>query len=87
MDDGCLMTKGNGFTLNTHIFSRDENIKLQECLEKNFGLFRTSLHRDKTKIRLYIGSDSLEKLRKVIEPYILSEFTYKLSKPRRDLVA
>lgn len=78
MDDGCLMPRGDGFTLNTQSFSREENEKLRECLAENFGLYHTSLHRDKNKFRLYIHAKSLNRLCELIKEYILPEFIYKL---------
>lgn len=78
MDDGCLMTRGDGFTFNTQSFSREENEKLRECLAENFSLYHTSLHRDKNKFRLYIRAKSLNRLRELIKAHILSEFIYKL---------
>lgn len=78
MDDGCLMTRGDGFTFNTQSFSREENEKLRECLAENFGLFHTSLHHDKNKFRLYVRVKSLNRLRELIKAHILSEFIYKL---------
>jgi len=78
MDDGCLMTRGDGFTFNTQSFSKEENEKLRECLVENFGLSYTSLHRDKNKFRLYIRIRSLNRLRELIKAYILPEFIYKL---------
>ena len=83
MDDGCLMP--SGFTFNTQSFTKEENERLRECLAKNFGLTHTSLHKDKNKVRLYIGNASLLKLCGIIQEYILPEFTYKLPNPRRDL--
>lgn len=85
MDDGCLMARGDGFTFNTQSFTREENQLLRDCLAENFGLTESSLHRDKSHVRLYIRLGSLQRLRKLIEPHLLAEFTYKLPKPRRDL--
>lgn len=78
MDDGCLMTRGDGFTFNTQSFSKKENEKLRECLAENFGLSHTSLHRDKNKFRIYVRTKSLNRLCKLIKAHILPEFIYKL---------
>lgn len=78
MDDGCLMSRGDGFTFNTQSFTPAENEILRQCLAKNFSLFFTSIHKDKNKVRLYIQKRSLTKLRELIQGYILPEFTYKL---------
>lgn len=80
MDDGCLTQRGDGFIFNTQSFTKSENEKLQECLAKNFALHFTSLHKDKTKARLYIRKESIQQLRMLLENYILPEFTYKLPK-------
>lgn len=80
MDDGCLMTRGDGFTFNTQSFTPGENKILQKCLANNFGLHFTSLQRDKSRLRLYVQKKSLPRLRELIERFILPEFTYKLPK-------
>jgi len=73
------------FWFYTQSFTYEENLELQRRLAENFGLLHTSLHKDKDRVRLYVRSKSLARLRELIEPYLLSEFTYKLPKPRRDL--
>ena len=80
MDDGCLMPQGSGFTFNTQSFTLEENKKLQECLAKNFGLDFTSLHKDKTRVRLYVKKVCLDTLHDLLEKHFLQEFTYKLPK-------
>lgn len=80
MDDGCLMTKGDGFTFNTQSFTREENEVLRKCLANRFGLYFTSLHKDKRKTRLYIRKKSLPRLHELLKEFILPEFIYKLPK-------
>ena len=85
MDDGCRVGD-RGFILNTQSFTKLDNERLRACLAINFGLAHTSLHKDKTRYRIYIQSHSLTRLHTLLAPLVHEEFVYKLPMPRRDLV-
>lgn len=89
MDDGCK--SGESFFLSTQNFTRQEQEKLIQCLEENFGIKgKINIHsywKDKVLYRIRIGSTSLEKLYKIVEPHILLQFRYKFPLyPRNDLL-
>jgi len=81
MDDGTK--SGESFFLSTQSFTQKEQERLIECLKENFGIEgKVNIHsywRDKTFYRIRIKSASLERLYKLIEPYVLPQFRYKFS--------
>lgn len=84
MDDGTLDFRPKdhcAFHLCTNCFSKEDTQRLIETLKKNFGI-ECSLHytlcRGKRHARIYIGSKGRDEFIKLISPYILSCFKYKL---------
>ena len=79
MDDGSFKSvKHRTYVIHTLGYGRSELEKIQEILDKKFNL-QTSLHSQKGKYwRLYIKSQSAEKFKELIEPYILPSMKYKL---------
>ncbi len=74
MDDGA---KDNaGLTIQTHSFTSNEVKRLISVLKKNFNLIVTP-RKNKGKIILYFPKSQMEKLWKIVEPYILPEYKYK----------
>ncbi len=65
----------------TNCFNRSENEQLCHVLAENFGVttaVHSSLMRGKRYYRLYIGAAGRERFVKLIEPYVVSSFRYKL---------
>ena len=79
MDDGSLKSvRHRTCVIHTLGYSRDELEKIQKVLLKKFDL-HTSLHSQKGKYwRLYIQSQSADKFKRLVEPYILPSMRYKL---------
>lgn len=91
MDDGSIDYRPNdhcSFYLSTHCFSVKEVEKLRDILMKNFGIesnVYNNLIRGKRYPRIYIGSKGRNKFIKIISPYILNCFKYKLPQYRQPL--
>lgn len=88
MDDGTLDYRYKdhcAFHLCTNCFTREETKKLIEVLKDNFGIV-ASLHytlcRGKRHPRIYIGSKGRDQFIKLISPYIIDCFKYKLPQYR-----
>src|SRR3990167_481837 len=79
MDDGSLKSKKhNTYIIHTLGYKRDELKRIQNVLSKKFDI-ETKLHVQKQKyLRLYIISESAEKFRNIVSPYIIPSLRYKL---------
>lgn len=84
LDDGSLIfqrnSEGNidsrrGY-LNTQGFSFEENIMLQEMLEKKYNI-KTKIHKERKYYKLYLNSTELKKLLNIISKYIPLSMKYK----------
>lgn len=84
MDDGKLDYRPKyhySFSLCTNAFTVEENYRLKDALQKNFGLkvsIQTPLCRGVRYPELYIGVASRDAFLSLIRPYILECFQYKL---------
>lgn len=84
MDDGTLDYREKShysFTYSTDSFSVTEVALLQKALFENFGIessIQTPRSRGKKYTKLYIGKKGREKFIKIIFPYILKCFAYKI---------
>jgi hypothetical protein len=76
MDDGARSR--TAFYLNTQQFTLPEQKFLQSILLEQFGLIST-LNRDKKYFRLRIATNSSIYMRKIVEPYIVTDLRYKLT--------
>lgn len=76
MDDGYQ--SGRGFYLCTESYTIEENNVLKYLLETKFNL-NCGIHKHSNGYRLYIFSNSKNKLLSIIKPYLLSHFNYKFS--------
>ena len=66
------------FIIHTLGYSKDDLLKIKRSLKKKFGI-DVGLHRQKKdKFRLYVFSESADKFRKLIEPYVIPTLRYKL---------
>ncbi len=84
MDDGTLDYRVKdhcAFHLCTNCFTKKETQRLIDVLYSNFGVI-SSLHytlcRGKRHARIYIGSKGRDKFIKLVTPFILDCFKYKL---------
>jgi hypothetical protein len=75
MDDGSIAE--SGFYLNTHSYTMEEQIILQNALKLNFNL-ETKIHKHGNQFKIYIKAISMPKLRLLVLPYFCSSFYYKL---------
>lgn len=89
MDDGTLDYRVKdhcAFHLCTNCFSKKEAYTLVDVLSENFGVFASvhyTLCRGKRHSRVYIGAKGRDRFIKLINPYILKCFRYKLPQYRR----
>lgn len=82
MDDGSIKSKDHRtYIFHTDGFTRQDLMRLQKALESKFAI-KTSIHKQKRKgkkyYRLYILTESAEKFKSLIEPFIHSTMRYKL---------
>ena len=82
MDDGSMTQVGGVDTyvhlnLHTQGFDLSDNQLLRDVLKNKFGII-ANIHKDKTYYKLYIISESVAAFVKLIKPYILPCFEYKL---------
>lgn len=75
MDDGSKSR--NTFYLNTQQFSVNEQKMLVDILDRDLGI-KSSLNRDKQYFRIRIRTESASKFRKIVAPYLLPCFRYKI---------
>ena len=84
MDDGTLdyrIKSHYSFTYSTDAFTVKEVLRLKNVLLENFGIessIQTPSSRGKKYTKLYIGKKGREQFEKIIRPYILNCFAYKL---------
>ena len=84
MDDGS--NNKTGFTLNTHSFSKEEQLQIIEYLKKSNNIF-AALVKDRTRFKIAIGKNERYKLESIIRPFIIPSMLYKIVNPRNDLIA
>ena len=82
MDDGTRFPNGS-LTINTQSFTEDEQLLIVRVFRELYG-WHVTLHRDHKRYRIYLGKDGSAQLKKLIMPYIIPIFQYKLNRPRRD---
>lgn len=80
MDDGSIKSsRHRALILNTQCFTKAENLKLIKIINEKFGI-EMSLRPQRDLYQLYIGSNSVEKFVKLINPYVVPSMRYKLGK-------
>lgn len=88
MDDGTLdyrLKDHCAFHLCTNCFTREEGNLLVDVLKKNFGIIASvhyTLCRGKRHTRVYIGAKGRDQFIKLVSPYVLDCFKYKLPEYR-----
>ena len=75
MDDGSRSRRA--VYLNTQQHAREEQERLIDMLKEQWEL-ESSLNRDKTYFRIRISVESTRQLGRLLRPYMLPEFMYKL---------
>jgi hypothetical protein len=75
MDDGSKSYRT--VYLNTQQFDLPSQERLKDQLMRQFGI-KAALNRDKSYYRLRLSVASVPRFRELIEPYLLTEFRYKL---------
>ena len=75
MDEGTF--KKPGIRIATNCFTMKEVVLLSQSLENKFNI-KSTLHLNNNKSQLYIKSESMNKLKELIIPYIIPEMLYKL---------
>jgi hypothetical protein len=83
MSDGT--SNQYGLTICTDAFTIKEVILLINILKIRYGL-NCSLHYLNKRPRIYIKAESINKLRIIIEPYIIHFSKYKLQKGKRPII-
>ncbi len=81
MDDGGVRRYRDNIYyiyLNTHSFTEDEVRKVANTFKKDLAL-DSVLEMNHEKWRLRVGNESVAKFIKIVNPYILPLFRYKLS--------
>ena len=77
MDDGSAKTKYNrAITLNTHGYSKRDIAILIQALQVNFGL-EAKFRKQADGLQLIMVGPSAELFYKLVQPYVLPNFTYK----------
>jgi len=71
-----------GLTLCTDNFTVKEVVRLINILKIRYDL-NCSLHYYAGRLRLYITADSMDKLRSIVNSYVIPFSTYKLYKGKR----
>lgn len=79
MDDGSYLQFKNEplYILNTQGFTRSDQKRLVIALKQNFDL-DVNISKDRQYYRLVVQNHDNQAFRKLIEPYVLSNFQYKL---------
>lgn len=83
MDDGSMKSAhSKGVYLNTHSFSKQDNILLCDILLKKFQI-HAWIRPDSGSFRIYVSGKSYERLNALITPYFTEDMLYKWPKPRK----
>lgn len=83
MDDGSNV--GESFTLNTHGFSREEQMRIISYLKCQYAITAT-LVKDRTKFKIGIGRNDHDRFVEIVRPFIIPSMIYKIANPRNDLL-
>ena len=77
MDDGYKRNDCAAVRLNTDAFTYSGQKLLIRCLEKNFKI-KSRIHKKSRWFNIYIPKDEARKFCRLVKPYILPSFRYKL---------
>nr|YP_010846140.1 LAGLIDADG homing endonuclease [Cyathus stercoreus]WEV87327.1 LAGLIDADG homing endonuclease [Cyathus stercoreus] len=79
MDDGYNSRVSNGFYFCTESFTLEDNYKLKNILKSKFNL-DCGIHKHSNGYRLYVISNSKDRLYELVKPHLISHFYYKFNK-------
>ena len=83
MDDGSMKSaESKGVVLNTQAYMPADIERLIEVLRSRFGL-RAKIRAQSDGPQIYVSGRSHERVRELIEPFVLEEMRYKLPHARR----
>ncbi len=82
MDDGSNI--GAGFTLSTHSFSREEQMRIAAYLENRYAITATIV-KDRAKFKIGVGRNDRDRFVDIVRPFIIPSMIYKIVDPRNDL--
>lgn len=82
MDDGSNI--GEGFTLNTHSFSFEEQERIAGYLDNHYGIAATIV-KDRTKFKIGVGKNDRTHFANIVRPFMIPSMIYKIDNPRNDL--
>jgi len=82
MDDGSNI--GTGFTLSTHSFSFEEQVRIVDYLHYRYTI-PAVIVKDRTKFKIAIGKYGRDRFMEIIRPFIIPSMNYKIACPRNDL--
>lgn len=77
MDDGYKRNDCDAIRLSTDSFSFEEHLILQKLFKKNFNI-ESRLHKKKNAYNIYIPKKEMEKMRLLLDPYVITSMKYKL---------
>ncbi len=78
MDDGSKKSPiHKSYVIHSLGFAKNDLKIIQRVLKEKFSLF-VSIHRQYNGLRIYIPSESADKFKKLIEPYVIPSMRYKL---------
>ena len=75
MDDGSR--DRNQLRINSQCFTKKDNMTLQDILRAKLGIV-TTLNQDKNRYRIRVKSESMNRLVRIITPFIIPSMLYKL---------
>lgn len=80
MDDGYKRNDCDALRLSTDCFLYKEQLILQKCLDRNFGI-RSAIHKKGATWNIYIPSTQMNVARALLAPHIIPSMSYKLPCP------
>lgn len=80
MDDGSIKSnRHRALILNTQNFTKDENLRLTDILQRKFGV-QAQLRPQRKLWQIYLNGSTVEKFVDIVKPYILPSMRHKLGK-------
>lgn len=74
-DDGGF--HNSGVRIHTNCFTKEEVTILSLALQTKFNI-KSTLHKNKNNVILYIKAESMPRLKKLLKPYLISSMHYKI---------
>ena len=78
MDDGSVKSQDHrAKIINTQSFTKSDIERLMSVLDRKYGI-RTKLRPQKEGYQIYLLSETIDRFRKVVAPYVIPSMMYKL---------